>query len=512
MNDDKFFLLQKQLKDNSEDLQSMSLDMKNWEAEMKRKEQDLCNRQTNQNLPPIRSKTKNITQEPIKQDKNSNSVKARTISCDYSSWDKFDAEKACKELDNVNLPEKSKEELFTAEALEENHKKATKQKEKGNEFVKQQKWDSAIACYSEAIIIFPLDPVFYANRALCYLKKDNPLVAEADCTLALALDPKYIKAYYRRATIKMELKKYQEAKQDLQSILQLEPSNKEAKEMLTLVNNKIGTTKIIVINNKINNKKAKKQRKNKKKEKIEQELQQEIEQEIEKEKTTSEVKYIPIPDWLPEKDNVEIVHPITKPPHLYSKELMKPIKVQNAKFEATKCKEEDSKISNSNNIKLSKPSNAVNNKTIKEKHTVFQPSNVEELPIVIPKVPRTAVQFLMDWRRNKSSKYRYQYLKQIPLNSLPSIFQNSMEVNLLCEILHTLETEFLPQKDQVYQYLKDLSKIKRFRALVMFISNAEKSGIQTLLEYCQNIENKTEEEIKELYKAYELNYRADWSS
>lgn len=26
-----------------------------------------------------------------------------------------------------------------------------------------------------------------------------------------------------------------------------------------------------------------------------------------------------IPNWLPEKDNVEIVEPIVKPPHLHSK-------------------------------------------------------------------------------------------------------------------------------------------------------------------------------------------------
>lgn len=30
------------------------------------------------------------------------------------------------------------------------------------------------------------------------------------------------------------------------------------------------------------------------------------------------------------------------------------------------------------------------------------------------------------------------------------------------------------------------------------------SGIKTLLEYCKNTENKSEEEIEELYKAYEI--------
>lgn len=37
------FLLQKQVRDNSEDLQKELLDLKNWEKEMKRKEEELLN-------------------------------------------------------------------------------------------------------------------------------------------------------------------------------------------------------------------------------------------------------------------------------------------------------------------------------------------------------------------------------------------------------------------------------------------------------------------------------------
>lgn len=40
---DKSILMQKQVKDNSEDLRSEFLDLKNWEKQMKRKEQELLN-------------------------------------------------------------------------------------------------------------------------------------------------------------------------------------------------------------------------------------------------------------------------------------------------------------------------------------------------------------------------------------------------------------------------------------------------------------------------------------
>lgn len=45
---DKSILMQKQVKDNSEDLQSEFLDLKNWEEQMKRKEQELLNERTGQ--------------------------------------------------------------------------------------------------------------------------------------------------------------------------------------------------------------------------------------------------------------------------------------------------------------------------------------------------------------------------------------------------------------------------------------------------------------------------------
>jgi tetratricopeptide (TPR) repeat protein len=40
----------------------------------------------------------------------------------------------------------------------------------GNDLVRKQKWKEAIQCYSRAIKCFPYDAIFYANRALCYLK------------------------------------------------------------------------------------------------------------------------------------------------------------------------------------------------------------------------------------------------------------------------------------------------------------------------------------------------------
>lgn len=52
-----------------------------------------------------------------------------------------------------------------------------------------------------------------------------------------------------------------------------------------------------------------------------------------------------------------------------------------------------------------------------------------------------------------------------------------MESDIFSGILMILKTEFMKREESIFQYLKNLSNVKRFRALIMFISNLEKQGI-----------------------------------
>lgn len=70
--------------------------------------------------------------------------------------------------------------------------------------------------------------------------------AEADCSSAIQLDETYVKAYHRRATARMELKQYKEAKKDIEKILTLEPSNKEAKALLSQINKRLENLKVCI--------------------------------------------------------------------------------------------------------------------------------------------------------------------------------------------------------------------------------------------------------------------------
>ncbi|KAJ6775565.1 hypothetical protein OIU79_018689 [Salix purpurea] len=105
---------------------------------------------------------------------------------------------------------------------------ATSEKELGNEYFKQKKFNEAIECYSRSIALSP-------TASSCCLVQykfptDDNWKAEDDCTEALNLDDHYIKAYSRRATARKELGKLKESIEDSGFALKLEPNNQEIKK------------------------------------------------------------------------------------------------------------------------------------------------------------------------------------------------------------------------------------------------------------------------------------------
>ncbi|GKV34135.1 hypothetical protein SLEP1_g42547 [Rubroshorea leprosula] len=112
---------------------------------------------------------------------------------------------------------------------EESIPDAASEKELGNEYFKQKKFKEAIDCYSRSIALSP-SAVAYANRGMAYVKLKKFQEAEDDCTEALNLDDRYIKAYSRRSTARKELGKLKESIEDAEFALRLEPNNQEIKK------------------------------------------------------------------------------------------------------------------------------------------------------------------------------------------------------------------------------------------------------------------------------------------
>lgn len=103
-------------------------------------------------------------------------------------------------------------------------------KEKGNVAFKKKDFKAAIEYYSEAIHCDEKNATYYNNRAAAYLAMCSFFQAQADCTKAIELDKKNVKAYLRRGTAREFLGDYQGADEDFGAALVLEPTNKTAAE------------------------------------------------------------------------------------------------------------------------------------------------------------------------------------------------------------------------------------------------------------------------------------------
>ncbi|CAN6252531.1 unnamed protein product [Urochloa humidicola] len=128
-------------------------------------------------------------------------------------------------LKRLNEAEKAKKELEQQEYYDP--KLADEEREKGNEFFKQQKYPEAIKHYTEALRRNPKDPRVYSNRAACYTKLGAMPEGLKDAEKCLELDPTFTKGYTRKGAIQFFMKEYDKAMETYQAGLKLDPSNQE---------------------------------------------------------------------------------------------------------------------------------------------------------------------------------------------------------------------------------------------------------------------------------------------
>ncbi|NXX66310.1 RPAP3 protein, partial [Spizella passerina] len=118
--------------------------------------------------------------------------------------------------------------------------KAIAEKDLGNGYFKEGKYEAAIECYTRGIAADGANALLPANRAMAYLKIEKYKEAEDDCTQALRLDASYSKAFARRGAARVALGKLKEAIQGMiLTVLKLEPGNKQAINELTKIRNEL---------------------------------------------------------------------------------------------------------------------------------------------------------------------------------------------------------------------------------------------------------------------------------
>lgn len=145
----------------------------------------------------------------------------------------------------------------------DNIAKALGLKEEGNEHFKAGDYRKAIAAYHQIFLyvhgysqgsggqampgqtttpvtademeqIKELKLAHFCNLAMCHLKAQPPnwQKARANCTKALELEPTSVKALFRRGKCNAQLGHLDEAKEDLERVMQLQPDNKDANREL----------------------------------------------------------------------------------------------------------------------------------------------------------------------------------------------------------------------------------------------------------------------------------------
>ncbi|CAI9775537.1 unnamed protein product [Fraxinus pennsylvanica] len=123
-----------------------------------------------------------------------------------------DAEKAKKE--------KEQQEYFDPQIADE-------EREKGNQYFKEQRYPDAIKHYTEAIKRNPKDPKAYSNRAACYTKLGALPEGLKDAEKCIELDPTFAKGYTRKGTVQFFMKEYEKALETYQEGLKHDPQNHE---------------------------------------------------------------------------------------------------------------------------------------------------------------------------------------------------------------------------------------------------------------------------------------------
>lgn len=539
--EEKMIGLQHQLRQNQQDLQDFLSDLGNWEDEMKRNEEELRNKKSDepQKLPPVRN---SLDKKKLKKKKKKKSDqqpgKKRISGYDFRAWDKFDVDKALEDVDKEEKKSSSESEYETDEEWEIERRKhlANEEKNTGNSHLSAGAYDVAVECYSRGMELDPSNALLPANRALAFIKTEKYAAAEVDCSTAITLDPLYVKAYLRRAAARVGLQHLEPALEDYERVLQLEPNNKHAQTEVDRLQKEIQrgkedsqppatsleksqTTEVKAIY------KPPEQRSKKPLRRIEIEeigLKEDTERKeaiarVEATQSSAKKAMEAKDRQMFEKftvkgsgdadiSNAEEKKAVSDS-HVSARDTSevceKEQSVTNVKESASSNADAPSKKSassgkqNKNSSKLqngsaSKPSSPRDNGD-------FIASTLEKDP------PQTSYQFQADFRVLKNDLQAfYTYFKRIDPALYTKLFGRSLEAPMLLKILDAVRSYGIPANDDCFQMLKSLAEVNRFSTVVMFFSRKEKEGIKEIFHHLRSKGNHAECDVESLMKKYEV--------
>ncbi|MCJ8743174.1 hypothetical protein PDJAM_G00090770 [Pangasius djambal] len=363
------------------------------------------------------------------------------------------------------------------EEEQQRRQEAVVQKDRGNAYFKEGKYEAAVECYTKGMEADASNVLLAANRAMAYLKLER-----------------------------VALGRLSEAKADFEQLLKLEPGNKQAMNELKKLNMEM------------------------------------------------------MPTGLQQADGTQrrTVQPIDKPEHLRSTKPLKRIEIEEVggkltsvadpqrvsakasssksgisstasassseketKYEASPCSSfpfaKIQKIEELSQPPSEPPAKGPDGDSFGKQNVLHkeekapgktdQPLSLSSSSIqheVIPPPPTNSFQLEADLRKiGNHPELTYQYLKQIQPDAFQTIFQNSLEPDLLNKILKILQSFYTKNDDPsvILAILKSLSSVRRFDMTVMFMSSTEKQVLQELFQ-CISHAGLEDHSVQTLKKKY----------
>uniref|UniRef100_A0A8I5YTH5 RNA polymerase II-associated protein 3 n=4 Tax=Hominidae TaxID=9604 RepID=A0A8I5YTH5_PONAB len=388
---------------------------------------------------------------------------------------------------------------------QQNKQQAISEKDRGNGFFKEGKYERAIECYTRGIAADGANALLPANRAMAYLKIQKYEEAEKDCTQAILLDGSYSKAFARRGTARTFLGKLNEAKQDFETVLLLEPGNKQAVTELSKIKKELiekGHWDDVFLDST--------QRQNVVKP-IDNPLHPGSTKPLKKviiEETGNLIQTIDVPDSTtaaaPENNPINLANVIaatgtTSKKNSSQDDLFPTSDTPRAKVLKIEEVSDTSSLQPQASLK----------QDVCQSYSEKMPIEIEQKPAqfattVLPPIPANSFQLESDFRQLKSSPdMLYQYLKQIEPSLYPKLFQKNLDPDVFNQIVKILH-DFYIEKEKpslIFEILQRLSELKRFDMAVMFMSETEKKIARALFNHIDKsgLKDNSVEELKKRY-------------
>ncbi|KAF1799859.1 hypothetical protein FB192DRAFT_1388881 [Mucor lusitanicus] len=343
--------------------------------------------------------------------------------------------------------------------------KADAEKAKGNEYFGKKDYKNAILHYGKAIELDPTVPVYFVNRAMAYLKVNSFLEAEKDCSRGLQLQPKNVKALWRRGIALRELGRMNEARKDFETGLTIEPTNKSLLDELKKLPAAAAAKPV-------------EKPKSKQPEPVEQKRRLPINV-IDGAYTRSKIIE---PPTLQKKDQATPTPNIKKadPPKKPASSTPEP--AQKAETPAKKAET-----------------------TPAETTTKPPPAPLQFA------CPRTNFEFERDWKtyKGRGDDILYQYFQVIPPRDYLAIFKSSLESDQFEKMLDFVDTRYTNEKTpkDIYNVLWGLSRVPRIDMLIMFLDKKHQQVIQRLFNLLKSRADEVPSEVlAKLFRIYGIRH------